>query len=162
MQFSPLTQGLLIKRYKRFLADITLPDGREVTAHCPNTGSMTGCIEPGWPVWLSHSDNPKRKLAWTLELVESPEGMICVHSALANRIVGEALERPGLLPFEAFNDIRSEVRYGKGSRADFVLSGDGGRLYVEVKAVTLHVGDGLGLFPDAVSDRARRHVEERI
>lgn len=162
MQLPPLQRGTLIRRYKRFLADVSLPDGTEVVAHCPNTGAMTGCAEPGWEVWLSHSDNPKRKLAWTLELVESPAGLICVHSALANRVVAEALAVNFLPSLAGIAPIRSEVRYGDRSRADFKLGNEPSAVYVEVKAVTLHVGDGLGLFPDTVSDRARRHVEELI
>ncbi len=160
MEFSDLQQGVLERRYKRFLADVTLPTGELVTAHCPNTGAMTGCAAPGSTVWLSKSDNPKRKLAWTLELVKTPDGLICVHSALANKVVGEALQQelpPGLA---GFSRLRQEVKYGGGSRADFLLESDTGSTTVEVKAVTLHKGDGLGMFPDAVSERATKHLKE--
>lgn len=160
MQLPPLQRGTLIKRYKRFLADVMMPDGSQITAHCPNTGAMTGCVEPGWDVWLSHSDNPKRKLAWTLELVASPRGLICVHSVRANPVVGEAL-RSGLIPSLAgLAPIQAEVRYGEKSRADFKLGDGASTTFVEVKAVTLYGDDGWGLFPDTISERARRHVEE--
>ena len=92
MDFTPLHAATLIKRYKRFLADVRLADGRKVTVHCPNTGAMTGCAEPGMPVWLSHHSDPKRKLEWTWELVDTGAGLTCIHSALANRVVQEAIE----------------------------------------------------------------------
>ena len=91
--FSELQEGVLERRYKRFLADVVLPSGAKVVAHCPNTGSMTGCQQAGSRVWLSHNANPKRKLRWTLELVETPGGIVCVHSALANKVVAAALQQ---------------------------------------------------------------------
>lgn len=160
--FPPLERGTLVRRYKRFLADVELASGDQVTAHCPNTGAMTGLVDPGLPVWLLASNNPKRKLPWTLELVETASGLVCVHSARANAVVGSAL-KDGLLPTSgAVDRIRAEVRYGTGSRADFVVDTAGLSVTVEVKAVTLHVGDGLGLFPDTVSHRARKHAHELI
>lgn len=159
----PLLQpATLIKRYKRFLADVRLADGTEITVHCPNTGAMTGCATPGWRVWVSESDNPKRKLGHTLELVESPSGVICVHSARANSVVAEALAHRKLRALSHYDSVRSEVKYGSGSRADFLLAQGAEQLYLEVKAVTLHAGNGLGQFPDAVSDRARRHLDELV
>jgi sugar fermentation stimulation protein A len=157
---SELTQGRLIRRYKRFLADVELASGEVITVHCPNTGAMTGCAEEGSRVWLSHSDSKTRKYPHTWELVETGNGMACVHSARANKLVNEAFSS-GLVPgFSAYPDIRTEVKYGRGSRADLLLQGPQGRVFVEVKSVTLCREDGQGLFPDAVSDRGRKHLLE--
>jgi sugar fermentation stimulation protein A len=159
VQFPPLLQGRLLRRYKRFLADVELPSGEVLTAHCPNTGAMTGCAEPGARVWLSQSSNGKRKYPHTWELVETSRGLACIHSALANRVVRAALEA-GVVPgFEGYPDIAAEVPYAGGSRADLLLSGPPGRVFVEVKAVTLCVEGGQGLFPDAVSERGRKHLD---
>jgi sugar fermentation stimulation protein A len=158
MRFPALVEGRLIRRYKRFLADVELDDGRAVTAHCPNTGAMTGCAVPGSTVWLSVSDSRTRKYPHTWELVETPAGTACVHSALANRVVREAFET-GVIPgYEAWPTVTREVRYGGGSRADLLLQGPGGRVIVEVKSVTLCRDGGQGLFPDAVSDRGSKHL----
>lgn len=155
-----MIEGRLLRRYKRFLADVELPGGEVITAHCPNTGAMTGCAEPGFRVWLSVSESKTRKYPHTWELVETNHGMACVHSARANKVVQEAFAR-GLVPgFEAFPEIRTEVKYGQGSRADLLLEGPTGRVFVEVKSVTLCDEAGQGLFPDAVSVRGRKHLEE--
>ncbi len=155
-----LVEGRLLRRYKRFLADVELTDGQVITAHCPNTGAMTGCAEPGFPVWLSLSESKTRKYPHTWELVATDHGMACVHSAMANKVVQEAFAC-GLVPgFEAYPDIRTEVKYGQGSRADLLLEGKDGRVFVEVKSVTLCDDNGQGLFPDAVSDRGRKHLRE--
>lgn len=160
MEFEGLIEGRLIRRYKRFLADVELPDGATLTAHCPNTGAMTGCNEPGSRVWLSVSESKSRKYPHTWELVETSRGMACIHSAKANLVVGEAFAA-GVIPgFADYPDIAREVKYGAGSRVDFVLAGDPGRVFVEVKCVTLCRDDGWGLFPDAVSDRGRKHIRE--
>lgn len=159
MEFDGLLSGVLERRYKRFLADVTLADGATVTAHCPNTGAMTGLAEPGLRVWLSESDNPARKLRWTLELVETDQGIACVHSALANKVVGEALERQRIAPLRGDWEIRPEVRIPGSARVDFVLSRGEERVIVEVKAVTLLGERGAGLFPDARSERAQKHAE---
>ena len=158
--FDALTEGTLLRRYKRFLADVELADGSVITVHCPNTGAMTGCALEGAPVWLSHSDSAKRKYPYTWQLVETPEGMACIHSALANKVVREAFEQGRVPGFEAYPDLRSEVKYGQNSRADLLLSGAAGQVYVEVKCVTLCRKDGQGAFPDAVSDRGRKHLAE--
>ena len=153
--------ALLVKRYKRFLADVEFADGSKVTAHCPNTGAMTGCIDSGSTVWLSHSENPKRKYAYTLELVETKNGLTCIHSARANKVVMEALENGLIKELSEYRKISSEVRYGQGSRADFVLCReDETSIILEVKAVTFHLGEGLGAFPDAKSVRALKHTVE--
>ncbi len=155
-----LTRGTLIRRYKRFLADVRLDSGEEITVHCPNTGAMTGCAEPGSPVWLSHSASRTRKYAYTWELVETAAGLACIHSARANKVVQAAFEA-GVVPgFEAYPAVRREVRYGEGSRADLLLEGPEGRVFVEVKCVTLCEAGGQGLFPDAVSERGRKHIRE--
>jgi sugar fermentation stimulation protein A len=158
--FGDLLEGRLIRRYKRFLADVELADGEVITAHCPNTGAMTGCAEPGWRVWLSRSDSRTRKYPCTWELVETDRGMACVHSARANAAVREAFEAGRIPGFGSYRDIRTEVKYGEGSRADLVLAADAGQVFVEVKSVTLCREGGIGVFPDAVSDRARKHVRE--
>ncbi|MBB3047883.1 sugar fermentation stimulation protein A [Litorivivens lipolytica] len=152
----------LLRRYKRFLADVVLESGEEVTVHCPNTGAMTGCVEEGATVWLSVSDNPKRKYPMTWEIIERSNGdAICVHSARANAVVEEAITKGVIAELQGFSHCQREVKIASGTRADFVLS-EPGRCVVEVKSVTLGLGDGYGAFPDAVSDRARRHVEELI
>ena len=173
MRFDTLQQGTLIRRYKRFLADVTLPNGDLVVAHCPNTGAMTGCAEPGSTVFLSPANNPKRKLAWTLEMIKTPQGLVCVHSALANKVVAEALEKGLPSDLQGFARLKPEVKYGASSRADFILDFRREAVgpliavqpipelaLVEVKAVTLQQASGLGAFPDAVSVRATRHMEE--
>ncbi|MCB1677966.1 MAG: DNA/RNA nuclease SfsA [Halioglobus sp.] len=158
--FEALAEGRLLRRYKRFLADVALPGGDVITAHCPNTGAMTGCAEPGSRVWLSRSGVGSRKYPHTWELVETPAGMACIHAALANKVVHAAFVAGRIPGFEAYPEIRREVRYGQGSRADLSLAGDAGRALVEVKAVTLCREGGLGVFPDAVSARGRKHLHE--
>ncbi len=158
MDFTALQQGKLLRRYKRFLADVELPTGEMITVHCPNTGAMTGCAEPGSPVWLSRSDSKTRKYPHTWELVETSRGMACIHSAKANQVVREAFVA-GVVPgFAGYPDIRSEVKYAGGSRADLLLEGDAGAVFVEVKSVTLCREGSLGVFPDAVSERGRKHL----
>ena len=160
MEFGSLQQGRLLRRYKRFLADVELPGGEVVTAHCPNTGAMTGCAQPGARVWLSTSTVKTRKYPLTWELVETTDGLACVHSARANQVAREAFAG-GMIPgFEAYTDIRTEVKYSKGSRADLLLQGAAGRVFVEVKSVTLCRDAGRGAFPDAVSERGRKHILE--
>jgi sugar fermentation stimulation protein A len=160
MQFGYLTQGRLLRRYKRFLADVELPGGRVITVHCPNTGAMTGCAEPGARVWLSTSTLKTRKYPHTWELVATASGVACIHSARANQVVREAFVAGAIPGFEAYPEIRAEVKYGQGSRADLLLQGPGGRVFVEVKAVTLCREGGQGAFPDAVSERGRKHLCE--
>jgi sugar fermentation stimulation protein A len=163
MDFSgPLVEGRLIRRYQRFLVDVRIGD-EVVTAHCPNTGSMLGCVEPGSSVWLSASGNPRRRCALTWELVAVAGGTVVgINTSRSNALVAEAI-RGGLIPeFSGFGQIRGEVRYGKeSSRIDLLLTaGDGSQCYVEVKNVTAAVADGIALFPDAVSTRATKHLRE--
>ncbi len=161
MDFShPLLSGTLIRRYKRFLADVVLADGREITAHCPNPGAMLGMNMPGLKVWVSVSDNPRRKLAHTLELVAVDGTLVGVNTAMPNRLVAEALAA-GLIPeLAGYATHQAEVGYGDASRADFRLSHpQRAACWVEVKGVTLHRGEGLAEWPDCVSARAVRHLE---
>jgi sugar fermentation stimulation protein A len=159
IHFDTLLQGRLLRRYKRFLADVELADGSQLTVHCPNTGAMTGCSEPGAVVWLSTSDSRSRKYPHTWELVETSRGMACIHSARANAVVREAFARGRIPGFEDYRQIRSEVRYHDNSRADLLLEGEAGRVFVEVKSVTLCREGGQGVFPDAVSSRGRKHLQ---
>ena len=160
MLFSALQEARLLRRYKRFLVDVALPGGQEVTVHCPNTGAMTGCATPGARVWLSSSDSKTRKYRYTWELVETAQGIACVHSARANKVVQEACSRALIPALQAYSDIQTEVKYAKGSRVDLLLRGALGQAFIEVKAVTLAAPDGVGLFPDAVSERARKHLSD--
>ncbi|MCD1629557.1 DNA/RNA nuclease SfsA [Marinobacter shengliensis] len=164
MKFAePLVEGRLIRRYKRFLADVRLPDGEEVTAHCPNTGSMLGCQPDNARVWLSRSDNPKRKLKYTWELVETgPAVFACVNTARPNAQAREAIEAGRVPELAGYTECRAEVRYGdEKSRIDLLLSGHPARpdAWVEVKNVTLAEGSN-GYFPDAVTERGQKHLRE--
>jgi sugar fermentation stimulation protein A len=159
----PLTKATLLNRYKRFLADLELESGEMVTAHCPNTGSMKGCWAPGVPAQISHSENPKRKLAWTLERVDMGQGWIGVHTGRTNAVIAEAIKAGVISSLSGYSKIGSEVNFAipdlPRCRFDFLLSG--GRkadAWVEVKNVTLLDGDRLK-FPDAVTERGRKHLE---
>lgn len=160
MEFDGLTPARLLRRYKRFLADVEMPGGEVITVHCPNTGAMTGCAEPGAAVWLSKSALKTRKYPYTWELVATAQGLACIHSARANRVVREAFIAGRIPGFEACPEVATEVKYGQGSRADLLLKGPGEQVYVEVKSVTLCRGGGQGVFPDAVSERGRKHLRE--
>ncbi len=156
-----------MRRYKRFLADVELTNGKIVTAHTANTGAMTGCSDPGSRVWLSRSDNPKRKYTFTWELVEVAPGVSCgINTMLSNRLVREAIESGSISELQGYERIRNEVRYGvENSRVDLMLEAGAAserpNCYVEVKNVTL-VEDNAGLFPDAVSARGAKHLRELI
>jgi sugar fermentation stimulation protein A len=155
----PLTPGRLLRRYKRFLADVELDDGAVVTAHCPNSGSMLGCALPGSPVLLSRSDNPTRKLAYTWELVRVEAGWVGINTGLPNRLVREGIERGIVAELQGYGRIRQEVCYGsERSRIDLLLE-EPGRCYVEVKNVTLVV-NGIARFPDAATTRGQKHLRE--
>lgn len=159
MQLPPLTRATLLRRYKRFLADVRLADGTEITVHCPNTGAMTGCADAGSPVWLSHSDSKTRKYAYSWELVETAQGLCCIHSARANAVVAEAVAAQQLPGLAGYPELRREVPYDGNSRADIALVDGQRQVLVEVKSVTLCRSDGWGVFPDAVSARASKHVQ---
>ena len=164
-----LVKGTLLKRYKRFLTDVELDDGRIVIAHCPNTGAMHGCAEPGYEVWLSISDNPKRKLAFTWELAVTKQGQwIGINTHNANKVIAQALAEQKIEELAGYDEIRSEVKYGEeGSRIDFFLrqtyrAAENKGLadcYVEVKSVTL-LQDKQGFFPDAPTVRGQKHLRE--
>ena len=162
MQFtSPLLRGTLIRRYKRFFADILLDSGEEITAHCPNTGAMTGCAQPGFTAYVSPANNPKRKLKFTWELAVTPEKQwIGINTQHANTLAQEAIEQRVHPLFEDLQDIRREVTSPDGqSRFDFCLTQrDGSLCYLEVKSVTLAEGN-QGYFPDAVTSRGTKHVQ---
>jgi sugar fermentation stimulation protein A len=159
----PLIEATLLRRYKRFLADVRTPDGRELTAHCPNTGSMLGCMTPGSRVWLSHSSDPKRKYAHTWQLVEAEGTPVGINTGLANRLVEEAIGAGVIIELSGWPSVRREVRYGaQGSRIDLLLQDGPRHCYVEVKNVTAAVEDGVAIFPDAVSARGSRHLEELV
>jgi sugar fermentation stimulation protein A len=161
----PLARGVLLRRYKRFLADVRLADGGIETMHCPNTGAMSGCDLPDSECWYSRSENPKRKYPCTLECVVTEAGRIGVNTGRANALVTEALVERRLPGFDHMRLIRAEVPIpDESGRFDLLLQADtddeGGRsCYVEIKNVTLLGDDGLGLFPDAVSVRALKHVQ---
>ncbi|WP_323752216.1 DNA/RNA nuclease SfsA [Marinobacter sp.] len=164
MKFSePLIEGRLIRRYKRFLADVRLPNGEEVIAHCPNTGSMRNCQPENARVWLSESNNPKRKLRYTWELVEtSPGAIACVNTARPNAQAKQAIEADVISALGGYSQCRSEVRYGaEKSRIDLLLTGHASQpdAWVEVKNVTLAEG-ARGYFPDAVTERGQKHLRE--
>lgn len=162
MEFGELITGQLIKRYKRFLADVQLDDGQEVTAHCPNTGSMRNCAEPGSRVWLKDSGNPKRKYPLGWELVEV-EGryLASINTGRANALIKEAIENGVISQLQGYSEIRSEVKYGENSRIDLLLKEDGkSQVWVEIKNVTLLEDDGWGSFPDAVTTRGAKHLKE--
>ena len=164
MQFdAPLEQGRLLKRYKRFFADIECVDGSLVTAHCPNTGSMLNCLQEGATAWFVRNDDPKRKLKATLEILQTPHGRLaCVNTGRANALVEEALVNGVIAELAGFDRLRREVRYGEeNSRADFCLEFGGQKVYVEVKSVTLGFADsGVAAFPDAVTERGTKHLRE--
>lgn len=161
MRFPPLLQGTLEKRYKRFLADVRLDSGEVVTAHCANPGSMKSVLDPPPRVWLSRA-RPGRKLPYTWEVAEREEGRIYVNPVAANRLVVEALEGGRIPELLGYDLLQTEVRYGERSRIDILLTGAPGRAYVEVKNVTLSLGEGRAAFPDSVTTRGTKHLLELV
>ncbi len=157
-----LVPARLIRRYKRFLADCRLEDGREVTAHCANPGSMMGLAEPGMRIWLEPNDDPKKKLKYGWRLVDHENGHFTgVDTALPNRAVRAALHARDIAALAAYDRVRPEVKYGENSRIDFLLSAAGlPDAYVEVKSVTLSRTTGLAEFPDSVTARGAKHLGE--
>lgn len=159
MRLPPLVAGTLVKRYKRFLADVTLEDGSLVTVHCPNSGSMMGCATPGSRVLLSRSSSSTRKYPFGWELVHADGFWVGINTGLPNRLTREAIEDGTVAELQGYAAIRPEVPYGERSRIDLLLEGSAGRCFVEVKNVTL-VESGRALFPDAVTTRGQKHLRE--
>ena len=162
---TPLVRGTLIKRYKRFMADVLLDNGETVTAHCANPGSMMGLAEPGTVVWLSESDNPKRKLKYSWEILELGDGeaktTIGINTSHPNALVSTAIESGQIAELTGYDRLRREVKYGKNSRIDILLESDGlPPCYVEVKNVHLLRRVGLAEFPDSVTARGAKHLDE--
>ncbi len=159
MQFEKLIHGKLIKRYKRFLADIILDDNQEITAHVPNSGAMTSCIEPNCDVWVSFHDDVKRKLKYTLELTKIDENLICTNTNVANKIAIEAIQNGTICELQGYVSLKPEQKYGQNSRIDILLENEKQKCFVEVKSVSLKIDDYLA-FPDSVTSRGTKHLNE--
>ena len=160
LSWPPLIPGILVKRYKRFLADVKLNDGKIVTAHCPNTGSMTGCCESGRPVYLSLHDNPKRKFKFTWELIEMPTSLVGVNTLIPNRLVSESIKADAVPELTGSEMVAREVKIGAHSRIDLALTArNRNPCYVEIKNCTL-VENHVASFPDAVTSRGLKHIIE--
>jgi sugar fermentation stimulation protein A len=163
LDLPPLTTGRILRRYQRFLADVLLPDGRTVTAHCPNTGSMRGCWAPGAPAQLSHSDDPRRKLPWTLERVDMGRGWVGVHTGRVNGVIAESLAAGGIPALSGYAAVRREIPLHltglpRGRLDIGLFQGSAADALVEVKNATLLQGEYVR-FPDAVTTRGRKHLD---
>lgn len=158
LELGPLTPARLIRRYQRFLADCELNNGSLITAHCPNTGAMTGCMQPNGAVWLSHSSSPKRKYAYTWELAQMPHTLVGINTLNANRLVKLALTAGAIPEISARGVVKPEAKTG-ASRLDFMVKGANNTAYIEVKNCTL-VREGVAAFPDAVTLRGQKHLQE--
>jgi sugar fermentation stimulation protein A len=157
-----LVQGKLVKRYKRFLADVELENGEIVIVHCANSGSMKGCAQPGAPVWISRSDNPKRKLKFTWELIQTRDSMIGVNTQVPNKLVKSSIENGLVTELKAYTRVKAEVKTSDHTRLDLLLENEkGNTCYVEIKNCTM-VEDGVAMFPDAVTIRGQKHLDELV
>lgn len=157
----PLVRGRLVSRYKRFFADLVLDDGQAVTAHCPNPGAMLGVKAPGLVAWASKSDDPKRKLAYTLQMVEQGNTLVGINTLLPNKLVAEALAAGAIPELTGYDTVRPEVKYGEASRVDFLLTGEGRPpCWLEVKNCHFSRVPGLAEFPDCKAERSTRHLSE--
>ena len=159
LKWPGLLQGILLRRYQRFKADVKLRNGHMVTALCPNTGSMQGCSEPGRTVYLSRQNRPGRKLKYTWEMIEMPTSLVGINTGIPNELVKASILGETIREISGFKHVRSEVRYGLNSRIDLLLEGGGQRCFVEIKNCTL-VEDGIAYFPDAVTTRGLKHLVE--
>ena len=159
LNWPSLIRGTLIRRYKRFLIDVKLRNGHTVTAHCPNSGSMLACSEPGRTVYLSRHNNPKRRLRYTWEMIEMPTSLVGVNTMVPNRLVKAAILADRIERLTGYDRIRPEVKYGRNSRIDLLLEKGRARCFVEIKNCTL-VTDGVACFPDAVTARGLKHLKE--
>jgi len=157
----PLLTGRLVRRYKRFLADVELADGSLLTVHCPNSGSMLGCREPGSPVLISRAENPKRKYGYTLEMVRVGNTWVGINTSLANKLVAEAIENGLVGELAGVEAITPEVKVSPQSRLDFLLTCKEMKIYLEVKNCTL-AEEGIAMFPDAVTTRGSKHLVELL
>jgi len=157
----PLIETQLVKRYKRFLADVEMPDGEVITVHCANPGSMMGLTEPGNRAWISDSQNPKRKLRYSLEMVEVNDVIVGINTAHPNKLAKEAIEAGRISTLNGYETLRTEVKYGKNSRIDILLQSKGKPdCYVEVKNVHFVRTPGVHEFPDSVTARGAKHLDE--
>lgn len=157
----PLIHGRLVSRYKRFFADLVLDDGQEITAHCPNPGAMLGVRDPGQGAWVSWSDDPKRKLAYTLQLVEQGNALVGINTLLPNRLVAEALAADAIPELSGYATIKPEVKYAQASRVDFLLTHpDRPPCWLEVKNCHFSRKPGLAEFPDCKAERSTRHLAD--
>ena len=156
-----LLQGTLVKRYKRFFADIKYKN-KVITAHCPNSGSMMGLLDKGNKAWFSFSDNPKRKLKYTLEIIEVKKNMVGTNTFLSNKIVHEALNEKRINKLIKFSNIRNEVKFTDNTRFDFLISNNKEKIFLEVKNVTLVRKKGIAEFPDSITSRGTKHFKELI
>ena len=163
---NPLLEGVLIKRYKRFLADVKVKEGSMVTVHCPNTGSMTNCSDPGSRVWINRSNNEKRKYQYTLQIIQTEtSNFVGINTNVANDLVVEAIRKNKVKSLSAYGNLRREVVFGLSSRIDIKLENsavESNDCYVEVKNVSYGCSNGAGLFPDAVTVRGQKHLRNLI
>tara|TARA_Y100000590_G_scaffold421580_1_gene525404 strand:- start:11 stop:706 length:696 start_codon:yes stop_codon:yes gene_type:complete len=156
-----LLQGTLIKRYKRFFVDIKISN-KIITAHCPNSGSMLGLLNKGNKVWFSISDNPKRKLKYTLEIIEVKKNLVGINTLFANKIILEALKNKKIKSLADFSKIKTEIQFSKKTRFDFLISNNKEKCFLEIKNVTLSREKNIAEFPDSITSRGTKHLNELI
>ena len=156
-----LSQGTLIKRYKRFFVDIK-HNNKIITAHCPNSGSMMGLLNEGNKTWFSESNNPKRKLKYTLEIIEVGKNLVGINTLLTNKLVLEALNSKKIKSLIKFDNIKTEVNFSNNTRFDFLISNNKEKCFLEVKNVTLVRQEKVAEFPDAITSRGTKHLKELI
>ena len=156
-----LISGLFIKRYKRFFVDVKI-NNQVITAHCPNTGSMYGLLKKGNKVWVSKSNNLKRKLKYTLEIIEDQKSKIGINTHSTNKIVFDAINKKSIKEFKNSNRIMQEIKFGDNTRFDFLITEKDRKSFIEVKNVTLSRNEGVAEFPDAVTSRGLKHIKELL